>query len=75
MIGWLNEINRLASKGKREHGEPPREPEIALSGSPARPRLPRPLSWSQPGALRCPQLSWAQTFRKELETHEKSLVT
>lgn len=26
MIGWLNEINRLASKGKREHREPPVPP-------------------------------------------------
>ena len=41
MIGWLNEINRLASKGKREHGEPPWEPETALSGSPAHPSLPQ----------------------------------
>lgn len=33
MIGWLNEINRLASKGKRED----REPGAAARGAPARP--------------------------------------
>lgn len=31
MIGWLNEINRLASKGKREH----REPRCPLSPQPS----------------------------------------
>ena len=75
MIGWLNEINRLASKGKREHREPPWEPpETALKGSPARPSTPRPVSWSHPGALSCPQPKLGrQDFRKKLETHREIL--
>lgn len=39
MIGWLNEINRLASKGKREHREPPVPPKPA-TGEPCPPPSP-----------------------------------
>lgn len=43
MIGWLNEINRLASKGKKEHREPPGGPQSRPQGTlPRRPPTPTP---------------------------------
>lgn len=40
MIGGLNEINRLASKGKREDREPGPRPRSCGLGHPDRPALP-----------------------------------
>lgn len=44
MIGWLSEINRLASKGKREDREPRDPPAAEPAG-----RATQTLSWPHPG--------------------------
>lgn len=62
MIGWLNEINRLASKGKRED----REPGTAARREPARPghrgQRPGPL----PGHRAAPSPIWADSEAENL---------
>lgn len=50
MIGWLNEINRLASKGKKEHREPPGGPPEPATGEPC-PAAPTPTPTPQPSIL------------------------
>ena len=64
--GW----HLKARENTVSHPGSPRQP---CRGALPIPASPRPLSWSQSGVLRCPQLSWAQTFRKKLETHGKIL--
>lgn len=68
MIGWLNEINRLASKGKREHRElpvPPSRPQ----GSPAPPaQHPGPI----PGHRAAPDLHRVAREFKKKKTWESS---
>lgn len=65
MIGWLNEINRLVSKGKREHREPPVPPEPA-AGEPCPPaQRPGPIPGRRAartcvGLLRTLQRTWRQ---------------
>lgn len=79
MIGWLNEINRLASKGKREHGEPPGAPRQARRGAlpclaAARPshQCPGPI----PGHQAAPNPGWADKILGRIcRPTEKFLLT
>lgn len=54
MIGWLNDINRLVSKGKREHHESSQQK--TASGPAPRPPAPPPATGTDPADLCPPKL-------------------